>query len=104
MIVNILSSVSISISTDIDECASNPCLNGGTCTDVVNGYTCACSSGYTGIHCETGMNQLIYLVDTKQRTIERYKYIIFLVKCVNIRDCRSVAFVHIVYAHISGIE
>jgi len=43
--------------TDLNVCASNSCLNGGTCTDVVNGYTCACASGYTGIHCETGMTQ-----------------------------------------------
>ncbi|CAH1779950.1 unnamed protein product, partial [Owenia fusiformis] len=25
---------------DIDECSSNPCLNGVTCTDGVNSYTC----------------------------------------------------------------
>ncbi len=39
---------------DIDECASNPCLNGATCTDAVNSYTCTCVAGYTGTHCETG--------------------------------------------------
>ena len=26
--------------TDIDECASNPCQNLGTCTDGVNQYNC----------------------------------------------------------------
>ena len=25
---------------DIDECASNPCQNGGTCADDVNRYDC----------------------------------------------------------------
>ena len=39
---------------DIDECSSNPCLNGATCTDAVNQYTCGCVAGYTGTHCETG--------------------------------------------------
>ena len=40
---------------DVDECASNPCQNGATCTDVVNGYTCLCKAGYTGTSCQTGV-------------------------------------------------
>ncbi|CAH1271145.1 CRB2 [Branchiostoma lanceolatum] len=39
---------------DVDECASDPCQNGGTCEDEVNGYTCTCAEGYVGDHCETG--------------------------------------------------
>ena len=39
---------------DIDECATNPCQNGGSCTDQVNGYTCSCVDGYDGTDCETG--------------------------------------------------
>ena len=39
--------------TDIDECASNPCQNLGTCTDGVNQYVCGCVAGYTGANCET---------------------------------------------------
>ena len=42
------------LNADIDECSSNPCLNGATCTDAVNSYTCGCVAGYTGTHCETG--------------------------------------------------
>ena len=38
---------------DVDECASDPCQNGGNCTDGVNGYTCVCVDGYTGDKCET---------------------------------------------------
>ena len=41
--------------TDIDECSSNPCQNGATCTDDVNSYTCGCVAGYTGVLCETGV-------------------------------------------------
>ncbi|EDO48566.1 predicted protein [Nematostella vectensis] len=41
-------------SPNIDECASNPCLNGGTCVDGVNTYTCVCAPLYTGGACETG--------------------------------------------------
>ena len=36
---------------DIDYCAGAPCLNGGTCTYDVNGFTCACASGYVGGTC-----------------------------------------------------
>ena len=39
--------------TDISECSSNPCLNGGSCTDQVNGYACSCQPGYTGRQCQT---------------------------------------------------
>ncbi len=41
--------------SDIDECSSGPCQNGGTCVDGVNGYTCSCLAGYAGFHCETGL-------------------------------------------------
>ena len=39
---------------DINECASNPCLNEATCVDQVNGYVCNCKDGYLGDHCQTG--------------------------------------------------
>ena len=39
---------------DIDECASHPCQNGGTCVDVINAYTCNCAPGYEGDNCEIG--------------------------------------------------
>ena len=41
-------------STDVDECGSNPCQNGGTCQDGLNAYQCNCASGYTGKQCERG--------------------------------------------------
>ena len=37
---------------DIDECASSPCQNGGTCVDGSNSYTCICNVGYVGDNCE----------------------------------------------------
>ena len=42
------------IDSDIDECASSPCQNGGTCIDDVNTYTCLCASGYAGVNCNGG--------------------------------------------------
>ena len=39
---------------DVDECASSPCQNGGTCLDQINSYSCSCVAGYTGSNCESG--------------------------------------------------
>eukprot|EP00112_Aurelia_sp_Birch-Aquarium-sp1_P012396 Seg2608.1 transcript_id=Seg2608.1/GoldUCD/mRNA.D3Y31 product="L-rhamnose-binding lectin CSL3" protein_id=Seg2608.1/GoldUCD/D3Y31 len=38
---------------DINECESSPCLNGGTCNNLVNKYTCICDTRYTGTNCES---------------------------------------------------
>ncbi len=40
---------------DIDECASLPCDNGGTCLDGMNSYYCACVVEYYGENCEAGV-------------------------------------------------
>lgn len=31
--------------TDVDECASQPCYNGGKCNDLPQGYACECPQG-----------------------------------------------------------
>ncbi|KAK2160092.1 hypothetical protein LSH36_140g00016 [Paralvinella palmiformis] len=45
--------------SDIDECLSSPCQNGGTCTDEVNGYSCTCVAGFTGTNCETNIDECL---------------------------------------------
>lgn len=40
--------------SDTNNCIGNPCDNGGTCIDVINGYYCSCLNGYTGLSCESG--------------------------------------------------
>ena len=40
--------------SQIEVCASSPCLNDGTCEDTVDGFICVCE-GYTGILCDIGM-------------------------------------------------
>ena len=39
---------------DINECDSDPCLNGGTCEDQVNGFFCNCTDDYGGSRCNIG--------------------------------------------------
>ncbi|XP_022808016.1 protein jagged-1b-like isoform X2 [Stylophora pistillata] len=38
---------------DTEDCATNPCLNGGSCQGLVNGFKCYCPEGYFGKMCET---------------------------------------------------
>lgn len=39
---------------EVDDCASSPCTENGTCVDRVLGYFCNCSFGFTGTNCESG--------------------------------------------------
>lgn len=42
---------------EIDECASVPCLNGATCHDQLNGFSCTCANGFLGDHCEINVDE-----------------------------------------------
>ena len=50
---------------DVDECASNPCLNNGTCTDRVNGFICTCAPGFNEKRCEISEFSGLYAVQRK---------------------------------------
>ena len=39
---------------DIDDCLVDPCVNNGTCKDLINDYSCTCVPGYTGKNCSNG--------------------------------------------------
>ncbi|XP_012517869.1 PREDICTED: sushi, nidogen and EGF-like domain-containing protein 1 [Propithecus coquereli] len=47
---------------DVNECASHPCQNGGTCTHGVNSFSCRCPAGFGGPACETAQSPC----DTKE--------------------------------------
>ena len=38
---------------NINDCASEPCQNGGTCQDGLGTHSCTCVGGFTGDDCET---------------------------------------------------
>ena len=63
-------------STDTNECEPNPCGNNGTCIDGIRSFKCNCTSGWTGLTCETGDYFIHYFknsyeipksTDTKQK-------------------------------------
>ena len=63
---------------DIDDCAVQPCLNGGTCIDAVNDYTCNCAVGYTGKNCSVGKNSMAMSKVDKQGTHMSEERFLFL--------------------------
>lgn len=44
---------------EYNECESSPCANGGTCTDRVGEFQCACGRGYTGRTCQLKVSEII---------------------------------------------
>ena len=47
---------------DVDECSSNPCLNGGVCNNLANHFTCDCPSGWEDHRCQRGRRSLGILI------------------------------------------
>jgi hypothetical protein len=49
----------------IDPCASQPCMNGGTCLPTAgNSFSCMCPSSYQGVDCSIG--KLLLLLDNSR--------------------------------------
>ena len=48
---------------DDAECTQlDPCLNGATCVDLPNNYTCECPDKYSGRNCELDLDMYVELV------------------------------------------
>ncbi|XP_053401382.1 uncharacterized protein LOC123549404 isoform X2 [Mercenaria mercenaria] len=56
-IIEEIPELSAPVVSDVNECESNPCNNGGTCVDGVNKFTCTCVPGFTGETCEEGIDE-----------------------------------------------
>ncbi|XP_026126642.1 neurogenic locus notch homolog protein 4-like [Carassius auratus] len=42
---------------DVDECRlTNPCQNGGTCSNTSNSYNCVCVNGWSGSECSENID------------------------------------------------
>ena len=46
------------IDLDSDDCTPNLCLNGGTCVDGLQSFTCLCPSGFYGNLCESSKSYI----------------------------------------------
>ena len=51
-LINIV--VFFNLFSDMNECASSPCMHGATCVDQISMYTCQCLPGYIDTNCQTG--------------------------------------------------
>ena len=73
--------------SDIDECASNPCQNGGVCIDQINQYICICQAGWRGAFCNIGKYRQVgsrvsreWASKRTDSQINMIKYIVFITR------------------------
>ncbi|CAH3023615.1 unnamed protein product, partial [Porites evermanni] len=74
--------------SDINECYSNPCLNGGTCVDGVNSFHCNCIAYFIGARCETIGWFAFRNVATKTSVLEKRSDDVTKTKYVTLRETR----------------
>ncbi|XP_072771226.1 sushi, nidogen and EGF-like domain-containing protein 1 [Nerophis lumbriciformis] len=44
---------------EMNECVSQPCVNGGTCHDLEASYLCECEDGFRGTQCQTDVDECV---------------------------------------------
>lgn len=66
-VVSFFASVSISdphpvcsCEQEVDECKSNPCLNGGYCRNLINKYHCVCEMSFAGDNCQVDVSDIYF--------------------------------------------
>jgi collagen type VI alpha len=78
---------------DVNECASNPCQNGGSCVDDYGRYFCRCPATFTGNNCQMRCNtslDVIFVLDISTSVQDKYELgIDFAVEVVDGLDVDS---------------
>lgn len=64
--VNVLSTQLMTMSVKLleDNCRSNPCQNGGTCTDLYDSFLCHCTKNWEGLTCSQDVNECAHFAGT----------------------------------------
>lgn len=66
------------VCNNANECNSSPCLNGGTCVNNINSYSCLCARNFAGINCGQTCRQdqvdISFAIDTSSSIGERNFY------------------------------
>ena len=44
---------------NVNDCAVDPCLNGASCIDQIDGFSCQCQPGFDGSRCEININECL---------------------------------------------
>ena len=69
----------ISLLIEINECESSPCLNGASCVDNINRYSCSCLAEYTDPECATGAVVFLHVVAIIDKRLPKTTVVYFIV-------------------------
>ena len=82
--------------SDPDDCNSSSCQNDGVCVDDINGYTCTCIAGTTGIHCENSKWNNGFKI-SMQYTFIYFNHILYIIIEISKGESKSL---HNIYSNI----
>jgi len=79
----ILNSIVKATCDDVNECSSNPCMNGGVCLNAPQMYQCTCPQSYSGTRCERHcplQMDIVFVLDLSGSVEEVYDVVIQFAK------------------------